>query len=405
MKTISTNKQLSNQLLRLINKYPNMAFATAWASAGTDVFRSILESKRNIIGAVIGTHFYQTDPDVLDYFVGSKKVKFILQSDGVFHPKVYIFWDGPEWEIIIGSANLTAGALSVNSELSILISHQDGTPSLKDEFENVLNGYLDGARTINQDEADSYRRLWLLKKSDLKRISGQYGSQKSKKLAMNSAVMSMDWPTFLERVKQDKHHGIDGRIRMLKVMNAQFTEHAHFNDMELDVRLGIAGLKCNFCPHSRWFGSMLGAGHFRQAIKNGERSISLALDQIPLQGCVTKAHFKHFISEFQKAFSGGGARLATASRLLAMKRPDTFVCVSGANRRMLSEDMGINRPDKLDYERYWEEVILPLKDSPWWQSPKPSKPKDQAVWQRRAAMLDAIFYEPKKLSRNPSQGR
>jgi len=41
MKIISTNKQLREHLLRLIKKYPKMAFATAWASASTDVFQRI----------------------------------------------------------------------------------------------------------------------------------------------------------------------------------------------------------------------------------------------------------------------------------------------------------------------------------------------------------------------------
>ena len=393
MEIISTNEQLRKQLLRLIENYPEMAFATAWASASTDVFQSILTSKQKIFGAVIGTHFYQTHPDVLDHFVGSKKVKFILQPEGVFHPKVYIFWDGLMWEMIIGSANLTAGALSVNSELSTLISHKDGTPSLKGELVNVLKGYLDDARTISQDDADSYRRLWLLKKPNLARISGQYGGVGSKKPAIDSPVMSMDWPTFFERVKQDKTHGFAERISMLEAMKVQFNKHAHFNDMELDVRLGIAGLASQFFPHWGWFGSMIGAGKFYRSMNEGHPAFSLALDQIPLQGEVTKAHFDHFISEYLKAFPEGRDGIATATRLLAMKRPDTFVCVDAANRRLLSEDMGINCPDTLDYERYWEEVILRLMDSPWWQSPEPNEPEDRAVWQGRAAMLDAIFYE------------
>jgi len=342
---------------------------------------------------VIGTHFYQTDPDVLDHFVGSEKIKFILQPAGVFHPKVYLFWDGPAWEVIIGSANLTAGALSVNSELSTLISYQDGTLGLKDELVDVINGYLAAARSINQDDADSYRRLWNLKKSDLKRISGLYGGEISKKLAIDSPVMSMDWPAFLYRVKQDKAHGFDERIGMLKAVKARFDEHAHFNDMELDDRLGIAGLRSQAFPHWGWFGSMIGAGKFYKRMNEGHPAFSVALDQIPLQGLVTKAHFDRFIAEYLKAFPDGRDGLATATRLLAMKRPDTFVCVDSANRKLLSEDMGIKSPATLGYQRYWEEVILRLMDSPWWQSHEPDKPKDRAVWQGRAAMLDAIFYE------------
>ena len=88
MKLITTNSGLRTNLVRLIKKYPNVAFAVAWASAGTDVFNELKKNKSNIHKAVIGTHFYQTHPDVLDVFVDSEKVKFMLQPKGVFHPKV-----------------------------------------------------------------------------------------------------------------------------------------------------------------------------------------------------------------------------------------------------------------------------------------------------------------------------
>lgn len=393
MEIISTNKQLEKQLLRLIDTYPKMAFATAWASAKTGVFERVVEEKSKIVGAVIGTHFYQTHPDVLGHFVNSKKVKFALQPEGVFHPKVYIFWDKSSWEVIIGSANLTAGALSVNSELSTLISHQDGTPNLKDKLVGILEDYLNNARTISKNDVYNYRSLWDSKQQDLARISGQYGSGKSKKLAIDSSVMSMNWSTFVTRVKQDKTHGFDERINMLTAVQAQFDKHAHFNDMTLDIRRGIAGLKSDFFPNWGWFGSMKGAGTFRRLINKSDPAFSKALEQIPLQKDVTKVHFDRYIFEFLKAFPDGYAGMATATRLLAMKRPDTFVCVASANE-LLCEDIGIS-PSSLTYGRYWEEVILRLKDSPWWQSPEPNKPKEKALWQCRAAMLDAIFFKKK----------
>lgn len=76
-----------------------------------------------------------------------------------------------------------------------------------------------------------------------------------------------------------------------------------------------------------------------------------------------------------------------------MKRPDIFLCVNARNKKKLSEDMGIVRADKLDYERYWDEVVLRIMDSPWWRSPEPLEADEKAVWHARSAMLDAIFYE------------
>lgn len=92
----------------------------------------------------------------------------MLQPHGVFHPKVYVFWSKEAWEVIIGSPNLTVGALKKNSELSVLITSDDDQPELKSEIVNVIKGYWAEAETVGQEEADNYRRLWKLKTPELK---------------------------------------------------------------------------------------------------------------------------------------------------------------------------------------------------------------------------------------------
>jgi hypothetical protein len=163
--------------------------------------------------------------------------------------------------------------------------------------------------------------------------------------------------------------------------------------MEFDARRGIAGLPSDTIPNPLWFGSMTGAGTFYNLINEEHPALSLALDEIPLLGDIRKVHYDRFIEEYLKAYPKGRDGLGTATRLLAMKRPDVFLCVDAKNKKRLAEDVGMSRPDKLDYERYWHEVILRLMDSPWWQSSEPTAAKERAVWNARAAMLDAIFYE------------
>ncbi|EQD41577.1 hypothetical protein B1B_14477 [mine drainage metagenome] len=47
----------------------------------------------------------------------------------------------------------------------------------------------------------------------------------------------------------------------------------------------------------------------------------------------------------------------------------------------------------MTYDRYWDEIIERIRDTPWWASEQPKNAKEAAVWDGRAAMLDAIFYE------------
>ena len=397
MKLISTNAELRKQLKRLVVKYPHISIATAWASADTDVFRALVSHEDRIVKAVIGTHFYQTHPDVLDQFVGSKKVKFILQPDGVFHPKVYLFWSSEAWEVVIGSPNLTVGALTKNSELSILITSSDSQPALKQEIADVIKGYFDEAKTVKSSEAENYRKLWKLKARNLKKVADIFGDEAATKPATQSTVMPMEWKDYLAEIKKDKFHGFRDRLDLIAEIRGYFQTHKHFNDIDLDVRKGIAGLPSTntVIKNWAWFGSMKGAGAFAGRINASNKAFSLALDEIPLVGEVRREHYERFIAQYLKAYENGRDGLATATRLLAMKRPDVFLCVDKQNLAKLAQDVGIVSPGKIDYERYWEEVVERLMQSPWWQSPEPTDPLEREAWHARAAMLDAIFYEAK----------
>lgn len=391
MQLITTNTALRNNLSRLIGKYPNIALAVAWATSGTDVFNQLSAAKKKIKQAVIGTHFYQTHPDVLDTFVNSNIVKFMVQPSGVFHPKIYVFWDAGSFEILIGSANLTAGALNKNAEASALITSNDN-PALKDEVLALIDGYSQTAKTVNKDDAAAYRRIWDLKKPELDKLAGNYGGKLSSKPPIESPVMSMSWSQFLTAIKPDVHHNFLQRLDLLTKVSEQFKAIDHFNEMPLEVRKTVAGLDSDFHEYSKWFGSMMGVGYFKQAINKNNEHLSRALDEIPLEGAVTKAEFDAYIKHYLKAFPNGRSGLGTASRLLALKRPDTFVCVDAQNLRRLTKDFGMVKAG-LDYERYWEEIIMRIQDSPWWKSPEPKNALEKQAWHGRAAMLDAIFYD------------
>lgn len=138
---------------------------------------------------------------------------------------------------------------------------------------------------------------------------------------------------------------------------------------------------------------MKGAGYYHQAVNNNNPHLSSALDKIPLHGQVSRAQYDEYRAEFIKAFPKGRHGIGILSRLLALKRPDQFVCFDSKNRKELCKDFDIKQTG-MDYDRYWEEIIERIIDSPWWKTPAPSGGTERAVWDSRAAMLDAIFYRP-----------
>lgn len=393
MKLISSNNKLVRTLSRLIESHSEATFAVAWASSGNPVFDLVQEHSSKITRAVIGTHFYQTHPDVLDTFQGKTNVRFVLQPSGVFHPKLYLFLSEDRWEALIGSANLTSGALSTNSEVMLLIGdNEDCSYSIQDEIVKLIDRYWQMASSIERREAAAYREIWNRKQPAIRRLTGQYGSSNTTKPLTASSIMSMTWNRYFNAVRADPHHGFEERCELLATVADAFKMHRAFASMPLPVRKTIAGLPNDKDSRWGWFGSMRGAGYYHQAVNENNMHLSKALDEIPLRGIVTRAAYERYIDELIKVFPNGRHGVGIASRLLALKRPDQFVCLDSKNQRGLCHDFGIIMKG-MNYDRYWDEIIERVLDTPWWNARRPNNANQAAVWDGRAAMLDAIFYE------------
>lgn len=395
MKIITTNNKFESLLVKLINKYEDIHISVAWASANTNVFKALLENKEKLSSTTIGTHFYQTDPNVLEAFIESESVKFITQPSGVFHPKVYFFSNSEGWEAIIGSANMTAGAMKKNQEMSVHFSSSDQSdPNLKVDILKSITAYFDSASVITAEEADAYRSIWEKNKIKLQGLSDVYGEKISSKPSIQSTIMRMHWDDFSSLVKKDPYHGIKERLNLLNDIHQGFLDYSEYKDMPLALRKTIAGLPNELHSHWGWFGSMKGAGVFHSNINNNNQYISDALQHIDLKKNITKSDFMLFVNCFVKAFPDGRDGIGTASRLLAMKRPDIFVCIDDKNNRNMCKDFGI-KISGMTYERYWDELICRIHDSIWWQTNQPKEKIEKEIWKGRAALLDCIFYEHK----------
>ena len=393
MQLLKGGSALNYKLKKLSESHENISFAVAWASPGTDAFDAIHANRTKIKKSVIGTHFYQTHPDVIDKFTGFDNCHFVMQPKGVFHPKVFLFWSKNNWDVLIGSANLTRGALTENTELLLHISSIDSNEEFRAKVEQTIKDFWSQGDVVNSKTAENYRALWKAQQGALRRISGSYSPNSKSKDPVHSEIMTMSWNTFLARVKDDPHHGFKERCNLLELVRDCFSASKNFSEMELDKRKTIAGLPNNWNKHWAWFGSMRGAGYYHQAINENNKHISLALKEIPLEGIVTRDNYDAYINEFVQAFPNGRDGISIASRLLALKRPDQFFCLDSKNKRQLCEDFGI-RQSGMDYGRYWDDIVCRIMDSVWWNSPRPIPNEEERVWLGRAAMLDAIFYQP-----------
>ncbi|PIC99375.1 DUF3427 domain-containing protein [Sporosarcina sp. P29] len=121
--------------------------------------------KRGVNGRIItSTYLYFNQPKVFRELLNIPNVEVRLTEKEGFHSKGYIFQQGDQYSLIVGSSNLTAHALQVNYEWNVkLTSHRDGeiVYHFKDQFEDVWSDanvlteeWIEHYETVYQEHAD-----------------------------------------------------------------------------------------------------------------------------------------------------------------------------------------------------------------------------------------------------------
>ncbi|MBN9025232.1 MAG: phospholipase D family protein, partial [Rhizobiales bacterium] len=113
---------VERSLEALLAEYDEVYWAVAWGTANS-LSGSLLSHSGKFRAVTFGLSFAQTDPDLIDLFVGVPGCYVVSEfPGGTFHPKVYAFRSGERAAAIIGSANFTRGGMGNNHEASILIA-------------------------------------------------------------------------------------------------------------------------------------------------------------------------------------------------------------------------------------------------------------------------------------------
>lgn len=220
-------------------------------------------------------------------------------------------------------------------------------------------------------------------------------TRKSEKNVLDTSILTYSWVEYFEKIKQDKHHGLTGRLDLLKEVHDIFVKYDDFLDIDIERRKWIAGLPNNLGDdHYAWFGTTKSNGNFAKAIGQGSQEFAKAINQIPLSGEISRNDFLEYIEMCKSA--GYKNPIGVSTRLLTMKRPDLFFCFNGANKPKICNELGISASKTPDVsaEKYWDEILMRIYDTPWFNSPRPKQKEAQQAWLGRVALIDCIYYEP-----------
>jgi HKD family nuclease len=400
MKLLTSPESLLEEISRLSQQYRYFDWAVAWATADHDAFDCLKKHQSKIRRIIVGTHFHQTAPSFIDAFAKIPEVRYRIDQEGlngVFHPKLYLFSNSAtEWESIVGSPNFTTGAFTRNVEHAILIGAGDtGDGITQAEIVNEIDRLWQKGRHFSPTELAAYRLRWQRNKKLLDRAAGHDGGQKRRESIYDRKLLSFSWDEYLQELRSKKEKYFADRLTVLREAGRIWSAEPSFAKLSSDDRKKVAGTASEKVIRWRLFGSMRGAFKFTKALSENNPELLTALDAIPLTGALNSDHFHAYIHRLSRAFvqTKEFGALGVATRLLCLRRPDYFVCVDKKNKAGLFRMLGV-QPGDVTVHSYWDTVVAPLIDTPWWQSPRPVKnPDAQTIWDGRVAMIDALFYE------------
>lgn len=385
---------------RLIVDYDELHWAVAWGTS-TPLAKKLLSHAPKFRAVTFGLAFAQTDPHLVDSLVELDGCYVVTKfPEGTYHPKIYAFRSGERAAAIVGSANFTWGGLGKNHEASVLITGSIHDRALADIFAYVKQSAKLGKR-VSAELAHRYR-ISCKRAARMARPPRDPLLESPKDLL--SPLVGMDWGQYVRAVRADRgpaHHDVARSLGLLRTAQAWLSAAPSFGDLTTPQRKAIAGVigvrdkagDDKLGQDWGWFGSMRGAGDFMNRIAENDRSLASAVDSIPQKGEITKDDFDRFAELFEKAFvnSDRVGGVPTASRLLAMKRPDVFLCISKPNLTAAAKEMEFAK-STLRLDNYWDRVVEVIRASDWYNTDKPVR--EGQLWECRAAMLDVILYAP-----------
>lgn len=390
--------QTEKKIIQLIKSCKSFSIAVAWATSNK-VFKAIQKHQNKLEMMIVGIDFWQTHPVVLTWMQNSGKSNMYIGQcqGGIFHPKVFYFEFDNQKEhntLIIGSANLTSAAFSRNEEacVGVKIDKSD------DSGLSMLAKWRKNGIPIVDYDIDEYRKNYLTKGRVVRKSLSIIGCEEFRDYP---DLLSLTFDDYYWLCTQDPYHYFNMRLDLLDFGQTSPLSQGQFQC--------IAGIGNAPTPNHQlgWglFGSMQAEASFRSTVLKNWKPLHDFYQKLPSQGYIGRQTAKQFIDVVENHINinfgnqyNKKNHLSAASRLLAMKRPDLFFCVNGANCSRLANDLGMTVAGKRGIKTidgYLDAVEI-LQQSTWGSTSLPTAGTKNEIrcWEGRIAMIDALYYEP-----------
>ncbi|MFD2166194.1 hypothetical protein ACFSJY_07915 [Thalassotalea euphylliae] len=209
------------------------------------------------------------------------------------------------------------------------------------------------------------------------------------------------WPIFAAYIEQNaEKQSLHERLALLDYVSQ--LQRQPFSQLNIEDRLVIAGKHtASHAPESypfdiEWFGSTKSNKAFMALVSQHAEQLDDVINCIPLEGDVTLADYQAFVAGYKQAFNAvdpeASPTLTPATRLLTMRRPDVFVCLTTAKFEIFANGLNCARLNNQSFEDYWQQLVLPLQHMAWLRSDEPELEAEQRLWKYRSALVDVFLF-------------
>ena len=390
--------KFATEFARCCKEYNELKIAVAWCGNPNQILPyKLLDNFNGNVKAIVGIAFNHTHPNAIEWFLDIGADLRVSRDDAeLFHPKIYLFRDQKRYALFVGSSNLTYGGFYANYETNCLIEGAESSKTPTDislleatiaKWQSQKFSFKPTRRWLN-----GYRERYKAAAHELRKQGLRTPPTSEEEFSAASWLQYADWDVYyrkvLEGLKRHERNGqgyhdvLDAAARELPI---PWTTK-YFDDIE--KRRITAGIK-----QFGWLGHVGASGQFRSLLANGtsmqKRVIVAAINAIaqldpPIPWSQLKSHLDNLIAL--------GPTMKVWSRLLCIVRPDCYCTVSAISvRQNLSKTLSVQQ-NRFDGAEGYMQLVRLVHSAPWFNSIKPSNIKQAAVWERRAAFLDAIFY-------------
>ncbi|MDC0459427.1 DEAD/DEAH box helicase [Crocinitomicaceae bacterium] len=150
----------------------SVAFATS--SGVVSLLMTLDElSHKNIKGKILVSQYLDfTEPEALRKLKQYENIELKMATEGAFHSKGYLFKHNDVYDLIIGSSNLTANALSKNKEWNLKLSATFESELIEQTIVEFKKEF-DHARPVDDQYLLEYTKTWQAKRafeSEIRRL-------------------------------------------------------------------------------------------------------------------------------------------------------------------------------------------------------------------------------------------